>query len=361
MSFPAGPSVAILPDQLMTSAQSDRAAAGQKRLSVAQMLHVMRVEFHRARTQRYPLVCAMLCIDGLDELVAKHGYALKPAALRQAYELLRNVCREHSFIGMVLMAGDRIMAVFPNLTPTRGSELGRALCERARAQTLVAGDAPVPLSLSVGMAHNQLAETNSSFEGIVNIAGRALTMARDAGGGRHFLWREAEAELAELRDQLAERRQAFEEQHAVLREEVAEVGELQKSEVIDRIQALFAGVTRSDEIVELEKQVLALAAKELYEERQKAVQAQVAEHKRLIDQLERRIAKLTQILGVTEEELKRVMDMKSIDPGVASIYSEVQGLAGSDEQAATKKAMMAVIFKANLDFQKRDQPAEAAS
>jgi GGDEF domain-containing protein len=345
----------------MTAVQSDRSTSGQQKLSVAQMLHVMRVEFHRARTQRYPLVCAMVCVDGLDAALEQHGYGVKPLALRAAYDALRQTCREEAYIGMALMAGDRIMAVFPNLAPSRGADFGRALSGRTISVTPPGGTEALTLSLSLGMAHNLLAETNSSFEGIVQISGRALTMARDGGGARYFLWREAEAELEQLRGELAERRKVFEEQHAVLREEVAEVGELQKSEVLDRLQSLFAGVTRTDEIAALERQVLELAAKELYEERHKAVQAQVAEHKQLIDQLERRIAKLTQILGVTEEELKRVMAMKAIDSGVASIYSEVQGLSGSDDQAQTKKAMMSVIFQANLAFQKRETPAAAAA
>lgn len=322
------------------------------------MLHVMRVEFHRARTQRYPLVCAMLSIDGLEELAEQHGFSFKQTCLRAAYNVLRDTCREKSSIGMALMAGERIMAVFPNLAPAGGSELGRLICERARAIQIPVPGRAYSLSLSMGMAHNLLAETNSSFEGIVEIAGRALSMARDGGGGKHFLWREAEGQLDELRTELAERKKSFEEQHAVLREEVAEVGELAKSEVLDKIQALFAGVTRTDEIAALEKSVLRLAAHELYEERHKAVQAQVAEHRRLIDQLERRIAKLTEILGVTEEELKRVMAMKAIDSGVASIFRTVQGLSGSDQQADTKKAMMGEIFKANLAFQKRaEEPA----
>ncbi|MBK7877459.1 MAG: diguanylate cyclase [Planctomycetes bacterium] len=343
----------------MTAVQSERAPSGQKQLTVAQMLHVMRVEFHRARSQRYPLVCAMLSIDGLEALAESAGFGAKQALLAAAYDLLRATCREQACIGMALRAGERIMAVFPNLAPTRASDLGRTLCERASAVQVPTEGGNVTLSLSIGMAHNLLAETNSSFEGIVEVAGRALSMARDGGGGKSFLWREAEAELDQLRGELAERRKSFEEQHAVLQEEVSEIGDLQKSEVLDKLQALFAGVARTDEITALEKQVLAVAAKELYSERQKAIQATVDEHRRQIDQLERRIAKLTQILGVTESELKRVMAMKSIDPGVASIFREVQGLSASDEQGETKKAMMSAIFEANLSFQRRAAPAAA--
>jgi GGDEF domain-containing protein len=339
-----------------TARDSTGTTAPQKnRLSVPQMLHVMRIEFHRARHQTYPIVCLMIAIDGIEELTAEHGYELKQRLMRETYGLLRKATSEHGFIGMALMSGDRVMAVFPSLQPGRGGELGRFLNEGARALDLEAGGKKIELKLSLGAAHNLLAETNSSFEGLVERAGRALHLAREGGGNRYVMWREAEAEIELLRGELKQRVQEFSEQHAVMAEEAAEVGGLQESAVMDEMQKIFAATSRTPEIVELEKQILALAARELFEERRKAVAANVAEHKRQIDQLERRIAKLTSILGVTEEELARVMAMKNIDAGVASIYRTVQGLSGSDEQAAAKKAMMAEIFRSNLAFQKRGE------
>jgi GGDEF domain-containing protein len=340
-----------------TARDSTGTPAPQKnRLSVPQMLHVMRIEFHRARHQSYPIVCLMIAIDGIEGLTADHGYELKQRVMRETYGLLRKATSEHGFIGMALMSGDRVMAVFPSLQPSRGGELGRFLNEGARQLVIEAGGQKLAIRLSLGAAHNLLAETNSSFEGLVERAGRALHMAREGGGDRYVMWREAEAELEALRGELKQRTHDFAEQHAVMMEEAAEVGGLQESAVLDQMQQIFAATTRTPEIVELEKKVLALAAKELFEERRKAVAAQVAENRRQVDQLERRIAKLTSILGVTEEELQRVMAMKNIDAGVASIYRTVQGLSGSDEQAQAKKAMMAEIFRSNLAFQK---PAEA--
>jgi len=194
---------------------------------------------------------------------------------------------------------------------------------------------------------------------LVERAGRALHLAREGGGDRYVMWREAEAEIEALRGELSRRNEEFAEQHAVMMEEAAEVGGLQESAVLDQMQQIFAGAPRTSEIIELEKKIMALAAKELFEERRKAVAAQVAENKRQVDQLERRIAKLTSILGVTEEELSRVMALKNIDAGVASIYRTVQGLSGTDEQAEAKRVMMAEIFRSNLAFQKRGAAANA--
>jgi Mrp family chromosome partitioning ATPase len=75
-----------------------------------------------------------------------------------------------------------------------------------------------------------------------------------------------------------------------------------------------------------------------------------AAHRRRIDQLERRIAKLTQQLEQTEAELKRIAAMKSIDLGIASIYRSVQGLSARDEALALKRSLMRDIFQANLNL-----------
>lgn len=75
-----------------------------------------------------------------------------------------------------------------------------------------------------------------------------------------------------------------------------------------------------------------------------------AEHNRQIDLLERRIAKLTKALEMTEAELRRIAAMKSIDLGVASIYRSVQGLSPEEECLALKKELMKQIFTANLDL-----------
>jgi hypothetical protein len=171
-------------------------------------------------------------------------------------------------------------------------------------------------------------------------------------------------EIQGLRDDLAAQRATFRQEEAILAEEASEIGGLQQAALVDRIQQIFAKVTRTPDLESVEKEIIAFAVEELYEGRRKAVEAQMAEHKRLVDQLERRVAKLTSLLGVTEEELQRVMSMKNIDDGVASIYRTVQGLAPSAAQAEQKRAMMSVIFNENLSFQKREakaaEPARAA-
>lgn len=344
----------------MTSDQNAGNARPAQRLSITQMLSVMRVEFHRARTQRYPLCALMIAVDGLDVLAARDGWQAKTTEMQAAYDLLKRVAREHGFIGMAIQSGDRIMAVFPNTPTERMSQLGNLLVEagRARATTSVAGTA---LLLSLGASHNLLAETNSSFEGLVESAGRALHLATQSGGGRYVMWREAESEIEALRNEMAAATRSFREEQQTLEDEAGDAGGLQRAELVDKIQKIFGTVSRTPQIEALEAQIVELAVAELYEERRKAVAAQMSEHRRQVDVLERRIAKLTSVIGVTEDELARVMAMKMVDPGVASIFKTVQGLRGDDPQQQAKKAMMSTIFEQNLAFQKKPVAQEAAA
>jgi diguanylate cyclase (GGDEF)-like protein len=335
----------------MTAATSPQASApAQSQLSVTQMLSVMRVEFHRAQSQQYPMTCLMVAVDGLDMLREMYGHQEKQRLMRVAYDCLRSMSRKHSFIGMALMSGDRIMAVFPNTPASRLSTLGENMVATARSLKIEVAGKPYLFSLSLGASHSQLDETQT-FEGLVEASGRSLAMATEAGGNRYVMWREAEGELDELRTQIEESVKAFAEQQATMVEEASDFSGLQQAAVIDEIQAVFGSCERTPELARVEKEVLRLAAKELFDERQKAIQAVALEHKNQIDLLERRLVKLTGVLGVTESELKRVMAMKSIDPGVASIYSCVQGLDGDEESAETKAAMMVSIFEANVSLQ----------
>jgi len=69
-----------------------------------------------------------------------------------------------------------------------------------------------------------------------------------------------------------------------------------------------------------------------------------------IAQLERRIAKLTLLLGQTEAELQRLAALKDVDPGIASLTRGAQGLGTQDQAQACKRALMQDIFQANLEL-----------
>src|SRR5690606_712933 len=86
---------------------------------------------------------------------------------------------------------------------------------------------------------------------------------------------------------------------------------------------------------------------------------ELTESKRLVDNLERRVRKLTDLLSVTESELKRVAAMKNVDTGIASIYRSVQGIGADEDNAELKREMMKSIFEANLALLGRSASEQA--
>jgi hypothetical protein len=75
-----------------------------------------------------------------------------------------------------------------------------------------------------------------------------------------------------------------------------------------------------------------------------------AVHRREVELLQRRIAKLQRMLDKAEETLRRLASMSPDDPGIASIYRTVQGLSPEDRAFAFKQKLMKKIFQANLEL-----------
>ena len=92
-------------------------------------------------------------------------------------------------------------------------------------------------------------------------------------------------------------------------------------------------------------------------ERESADTARKALQDREVGNLQRRIEKLNATLASTEQRLAAATATEQVETGISSIYREVQGLDENDQQAGKKKELMADIFRANLELQKRSKGA----
>lgn len=72
-----------------------------------------------------------------------------------------------------------------------------------------------------------------------------------------------------------------------------------------------------------------------------------------IDLLERRLSKLARLIEERNAQLPLRNERGAADTGVASVYSEVQGLRGQSEEDQRKRTMMASIFEANRKLRER--------
>lgn len=192
-------------------------------------------------------------------------------------------------------------------------------------------------------------DTDDALSLSANARAGFLELARHEMSGRVDAEAESSAfaDLGRLRAELDARRSELEEKERRL--ESLDPGPEDDS-LERRLRAVFAS-RAADRDPALEAEVVRVALEELAEMRCRAQEKRRAESRRETHQLERRIAKLAGLLEQTEGELRRTKAEGAIDPGLASVFAEVQGLDHGDERFAQKQDLMKCIFEANLELQ----------
>ena len=162
--------------------------------------------------------------------------------------------------------------------------------------------------------------------------------------------------------QVDEMRSELTAQQAVLERREAEAqarAEARQADQDDKLVSAFALAVRAVErdesrAAQLIDGLQGFVLDTVQEQRRLEAAAREQGFERDTDNLRRRVRKLTDSLSESEQRLQRAVASKSADDtGVASVYSEVQGLANTDGQYAQKKALMADIFAANMSLQKQ--------
>jgi len=312
--------------------------------------HLMRVEFERGQRYRYDVACMLVQVDRLEQIQMFHGWESREEILRAVIDTVRRETRDADLLGYLVQ--DKLLALFPHTNEAAARALATRMLARSRQLSFQGVGGSIRITLSIGISHNA-GHPDVSFETLKEVAREGLNVADMSGGDR---W--AETELYAL----LERSRAAEEE-ALRREAEALAPSLAESarnpsyrDILENMVARDGDLERA--VALLVDQIMARATREAREEA--AAEAQAAEigedkevaYQREIDLLRRRVAKLTESLGMTEQEIARLRRVKSVDDGLASIYRDVQGLDGADAQAEMKKMLMASIFQANLDLQK---------
>lgn len=309
----------------------------------------MRIEFERSQRHGLPLVCLLIGVDRLGTLQDLYGSEAREEILETALDTLREATREHDLV--CTLQDDRILALFPHTPPELGGLLARKLLEAARKLRFERDGRTLRVSLSIGVAHNRHQDA-ISFDTLLAVAEEGLRVA-DAAGGDRFV----ETELYQLFEKKRRAREREQERQQVV---YVQAPAAPAPTVPSRATALgetlleilsAMGVEVGDDHA-LDRDALRRILFRLQDEKAHASHVELAEARRQNDILERRIAKLTSELGLTEEELKRIAEMKNVDLGIASIYRSVQGLAANEVQAQRKREMMKEIFTANFELKK---------
>ncbi len=342
--------------------------SGQGLFSAEDIERMMRAEFDRAQRHGFPLVVMLVAVDRLDQLQDLYGWESRDEILRAVVAMLRASLRDSDLLG--LTQDDRILMVFPHTTPESAGLLARRILAGARKMRFDRDGRTLRASLSIGVANNRQ-EGELSFETLVAVAEDGLSVADASGGDRHV-----ETELYQLYERKRQARARTRAAQGLPEAEperiVASVPPpsdaapakpsgpvLSPDDPIGQalLELLAAQGLDPSHLLELDPRAAADAirrAKAQRREHPPAAAPAVSQSDRdaQLENLERRIAKLTQLLGMTEDELRRVSALKGVDFGLPSIFKTVQGLQGSEAQFERKKEMMRTILEANLELKR---------
>ena len=345
----------------MTQATEKQEQGPKGRFSLEQIRQMMLVEFDRAKRHRQPLVCMVIAVDDFSDLVRVYGEGRKGQIMQAGFAVLRNATRAVGLQGIGCWTGERLLAILPHASKAVAEKLGAALVEGAREVSFEGQGHSHSITFSVGVSRN-LHDDTDTLEGLIRAAERGVAMAVEAGGDRYVHWKEVESELERIREELDATMQKMREESRRLEGEAKAEGCEEDRQLLDQLRQVFAmHAAAAPEVEAVAEPVIALVQQGLARSKQKALADQMAEHNLQIQMLERRMAKLTGNLNVTEQKLKKVASMKMVDTGIASIYGDVQGIDFDGENAESKKALMADLFQANLALKDQLQSESAES
>ncbi|MEZ5974211.1 MAG: diguanylate cyclase [Planctomycetota bacterium] len=316
--------------------------SGQSLFSVNEVRALMKIEFERAARYQYPICCLLVQVDRLQDVATYHGHEVKDTILNQVVDLIRGQTRAGDLLGCLVE--DRLLVVLPHTSPREVTFMLRRLLSGARELRFGSGGRTQSITLSIGVSHNQHPEARN-FETLERVAEEGVAVAQASGGDRFV-----ETELYSLH----ERKVAAAPAAPAPSEPVAQFAGVDYRQRLIELMETDGGLEQAASA--LAEEILARALSEVGQIPQPPAALdddKESAYKREIDNLQRRIAKLTQSLGLTEQEIARLRAMKSVDEGVSSLYRDVQGLSGADARAELKKDLMSAIFQANLDLQSK--------
>ncbi len=149
-------------------------------LSLAQIQHLMRVEFSRAQRYGYPIVCLVLGLDQLGHVRDQFGYDVKEEVLDEFMVLIHKQTRGSDFLGR--LPDDRFMVVVPHSPPEQVEIMAKRILNGTRELVLTSLK-DQSLTLSVGGSWMMSGET-LFFDDLMTTAQRCMSEASQAGGDR---------------------------------------------------------------------------------------------------------------------------------------------------------------------------------
>jgi diguanylate cyclase (GGDEF)-like protein len=149
--------------------------------SQAQILHLMKNEFARARRHGIPLGCMLMQVDRLPQLVDLHGVGLRNAVRLAIGQMVREKTRGADMLGAT--SDDRYLLVLPHTSLAQTRIVADRLHQIFQTLSIAVDGRELALSLSVGISACADQQT-MFFDSLVGQAEAALEDAVARGGNR---------------------------------------------------------------------------------------------------------------------------------------------------------------------------------
>jgi diguanylate cyclase (GGDEF)-like protein len=149
--------------------------------SQAQILHLMKNEFARARRHGVPLGCVLMQVDRLHQLVDLHGVELRNAVRTALAQLVRDKTRGADLLGVV--NDDRYLLVLPHTDLAQTHVVAARLQQLFGQLEITVDGRELALSLSIGITACA-DQATLFFDTFVGQAEAALEYALAHGGNQ---------------------------------------------------------------------------------------------------------------------------------------------------------------------------------
>lgn len=326
--------------------------------SPAEIARLMESEYRRALRYGYPLALLLADIDRLEALHDLYGVDSEQRIVRAVAALLRSSTRASDVLGV--LHEQRLLVLLPHTPRAGAAALAKRLLSGCRALEFHGDGRVLRASLSIGTV---LRDDEGDLAALRARGEHALKEAQTQGGDRCVEFERlprrelprAPLEPSTVPAAVPARVRA----PAALPPALPGVHELAGSTLEEKVRTLLELAGGGAGLGPLENEVLTVLQRALSEFRApRATRAQVLAE---MHTLEERVRQLKRMLDASEEELARMVQEKSVDPGLASLYRSVQGLDPATTNYKQKKELLAVIYRANVELLRQLEREAGAS
>lgn len=315
--------------------------------SPQEIARLMENEYRRSLRYGYGLGLALVGIDRLESLHDLYGVDSRARIVAAVVTMLRTSTRASDALGN--LRGDRLLLLFPHSTRAGCQAIARRLLVGCRELEFRGDGRDLRASLSIGLAQRA---SEGGLAALAAQAERALLVAQESGGNRFVEYEDLPVPAAPVRfarpSEVPPPAPARARPARPAAPLLPSVEELAGATLEEQVSSLFQRIGGGADQGTLAREVLDVLQRTLAEARgPRRTEAEVQAEIRL---LEGRVVELRRMLDASEQELERMIQEKSADPGLASIYRGVQGLDPVARDYAKKKELLAVIYKANVDL-----------